>query len=405
MCPKQQLEIIDIAPVGGHLLYGGIRIDPGIRRINTSLVCRDNGSCIWTNSYEQAAGEGDIRSLVWLIANEVYRRLIQPGTTCATLAEGNLDINRVLLRIRHLRYEETTFSLHEAAALAEALVAVEPSCAAGHSELASVRLYQEKLALMRHVDTEPIVRRGVDTAMRLDGNSSTSLACLAQQEYRYDWNWRAAENHLHEATRLNPFNTDALIELGNLLTLQGRFLEARHCLVNAQSLDPMSPAVALRLAYVFHNSGEVERAVPIYRELLRRNPAHLSARTGLIHGLENLREYTEAARIAHEGLRVCGPGTSRILAALACVYAMAGQRRKAFRVYDRLTAGAQESYVLAYVYSAFGENSRALRLLDAAAASKNARLANAAVTPRFAPLHNDSRFRRLIRHIGLDISK
>ena len=402
--PACQANEIGSPQPADYILHGAVRVHHWTRRITVRLLCPQTGYCVWSGSCEQRTRDAGSSPLVPVIANEVYRHSDQPRTTSDVAIRDGRDVNRLLLRIRHLRQEETVFSLQDAGAMAETLVAIEPSCAAAHAEVAQIRLNQERLALVSHASAEPAVRQAVDSAMRLDPDGSASLICLAQQEFRYDWNWAAAERHFRDAVRANPLDSDPLADLGNLLTLMGRFPESRDCLLRARSRDPLSPAIALQLAYVFHNGGEVERAIPIYADLLRRNPAHLSARAGLVLSFESLRQFTKAARLAWNGWAVSGRGDPRMLAALVRVYALSGQRRKAFRAYDRLRADKQDPYVLACAYSALDDRPGAIRLLKAAAERKNARLTNAAVTPKFAPLRDDTRFRRLLRQIGLDTS-
>lgn len=328
-------------------------------------------------------------------------RSIRPNTSQRPAIAEDTEAKALVLRIRHLRQEETAHSLQDAAAVAESLASMYPDCAAAHAELAQVWLQQEKVYIVDHSAAEPKVRDATERALRLDARSCTTLTSLAIQDFRYDWNWSAAERHFDQAVSSNPFSPEAATEFAIMLTLMGRFRESEHHLTHARALDPVSPLIMLQLANLFTNSGKAERAKPLYCELIRRNPGHLSARTGLILALELLRDFEEAIQIAHTGFRLHGRTDPRLTAALARVYASSGQCRKGWRTLERLLHSTEDPFLLACAYSAFGERARVLRLLSTAAECGHARFVQAAITPRFADLHGDRGFQTLIRHVGL----
>src|SRR5215471_12843560 len=110
------------------------------------------------------------------------------------------NLRESILRARYLRHEETVPSLESARAYCEEIVRQEPNCAAAYAELALTLFLLEKLGVERRETIEPRVRHAIDCALRLDERVSMSLACLAKQEYRYDWKWEEAERHFQEAT-------------------------------------------------------------------------------------------------------------------------------------------------------------------------------------------------------------
>src|SRR5689334_22196006 len=105
-----------------------------------------------------------------------------------------------------------------------------PDCAAAHAELAQTYLHQEKSFQLRHASAERVVRHAVHCAMQLDSHACTTLASLALQDLRYDWNWAAAEKHFRAALSVNAFAPDALVEYATMLMLMGRFSESSDCL-------------------------------------------------------------------------------------------------------------------------------------------------------------------------------
>lgn len=162
------------------------------------FVCEDvvtNAVC----ALRKALGDEtkDDPSLIQTIPKRGYR-LLSPvewmeGDIPSCLSFPPNDVNRYVLRARHLRHEETVPSLNSACAYCEEIIRQEPNCAVAYAELALALLLLEKLGAVRRQDVEPKVRTAVDRAVRLDEGASMSLICLAKQEYRYDWEWEKAE--------------------------------------------------------------------------------------------------------------------------------------------------------------------------------------------------------------------
>src|SRR5262249_7004971 len=68
-----------------------------------------------------------------------------------------IDLKACVLRVRHLRHEETPASLTSARAYCEELIRQEPNCAAAYAELALTLFLLEKLGAASREEIEPIV--------------------------------------------------------------------------------------------------------------------------------------------------------------------------------------------------------------------------------------------------------
>jgi tetratricopeptide (TPR) repeat protein len=158
-------------------------------------------------------------------------------------------LHEAILRARYLRHEETVPSLETARAYCEEIVRQEPNCAAAYAELALTLFLLEKLGAERRETTEPKVRHAIECARRLDERASMTLACLAKQEYRYDWKWEQAERHFQQATEAGPNDADVFVEFSIMLAVLRRFDESLSHAGRACSLDSISPAARLQAGH------------------------------------------------------------------------------------------------------------------------------------------------------------
>ena len=91
---------------------------------------------------------------------------------------------------------------------------------------------------------------------------------------------------------------------------------------------------------------------------------------------------------------------------LAAAYAGAGERDRARSMLRQFEEG--KGYVspaeLAVLYVALGERERALASLEKAYAERDLQLKYLTTEPAYDPITNESRFRELVRKVGLPVS-
>jgi tetratricopeptide (TPR) repeat protein len=100
--------------------------------------------------------------------------------------------------------------------------------------------------------------------------------------------------HSREAVRLRPGLADVHLNLGNVLSTQGQFREAKSCYTEAMRLAPDLALSYNNMGQVFQAEGNRGEAVAWYRQALQRNPTSPRFRINLAVALTELEEFTEA---------------------------------------------------------------------------------------------------------------
>jgi DNA-binding winged helix-turn-helix (wHTH) protein/Tfp pilus assembly protein PilF len=312
------------------------------------------------------------------------------------------DLNRCLLRVRHLRQEETESSLRSACAYSEEIIRQEPNCAAVHAELALTLFSLVKLGAVQREDIEIKLRSTVEKAVRLDQRAGLTLVCLAKLECRYDCQWDNAERHFRQALQFSWQDPDVLTECSTMLSAMRQFEESLALAERACVLDPISPAARLQAGHAFHCNSRWGDAAASYRRLLRFSPQHVFARWGLADALTRAGEPHEAIAVITEGLSMAGADAHPLLlTSLLRIQGLVVSSRSNAAAANELKGRTNDPILLAELYGSLGETAQAFKLLNEAVDRKHYRIAAVNMFPQFGAIREDGRYHQLLKRIGL----
>jgi DNA-binding winged helix-turn-helix (wHTH) protein/Tfp pilus assembly protein PilF len=313
------------------------------------------------------------------------------------------DLNRCLLRVRHLRQEETEPSLRSAYAYAEAIAQQAPESAAAYAELALTLFSLLKLCPIQRNDIEMELRSAVDKAVRLDERAGITLVCRAKLESRFDGDWENAERHLRGALHAGWQDPDVLTECSTLLSAMRRFDESMVLAERACLLDPLSAAARLQAGNAYSCNSRWEAAAASYRRLLRFSPQHVFARWGLASALILAGEPQEAIAAITDGFAAAGTGAHPLLFTplLRAQELVAPSRSRAAAAADEFQRRTNDPVLLAELYCSIGATDKAFGLLDVAADMMHYRISAVNMFPQFGAIREDGRYHGLRKRVGL----
>jgi DNA-binding winged helix-turn-helix (wHTH) protein len=407
--PKAMEVLLELAKHPGEVVgkkqlletvWGGVHVCEEVVTNAVSLLRRALGDLAKTPCVIQTIPKRGYRLIASVHSESSVDQYAPERSTGTPALPPNL--RESILRARYLRHEETVPSLESARAYCEEIVRQEPNCAAAYAELALTLFLLEKLGVERRETIEPKVRDAIDCALRLDEHASMSLACLAKQEYRYDWKWEQADQHFQQATEAGPNEADVCVEFSIMLAVVRRFEESLCHAGRACSLDPISPAARLQAGHANYASGQWEAAAAHYRRVLRFTPRHVFARWGFADALTRAGRPQEGIGVLMEGLAMPGADSNPLLlTSLSRTRALLNPPGSGPRVALENEDHTNDPILLAELYGSLGEPAKAFRFLDEAADTRHYRLSAVNMFPQFEPLREDARYGRLLKRIGL----
>jgi TolB-like protein/Tfp pilus assembly protein PilF len=244
-------------------------------------------------------------------------------------------------------------------------------------------------------------------ALSLDNELSDAHASLASVQALHEWDWSSADREFRTAIELGPNNATARSNYAfSYLLPMGRAAEAVNQLREVVKFDPLSIAANQMLAFAFYASRRYDEAIHQCAVMIDLEPtfARAHALRALALGLTGLNR--EAVREADRALSL---SDSQFFfpnwAAAACVYGLAGLKRRALNSLDALEAkgkkGTTSSYWLALACAVVGKSDKAFGHLTDAFRMRDPWLVSVSYEPLADPIRAHRRGQTLIRKLGL----
>ncbi len=237
-------------------------------------------------------------------------------------------------------------------------------------------------------------------ALELDDTLAEAHAALAQIKLYRDWDWEAAGQALQRALKLNPSLTLTRAQYSYYLLLFGRTDEALAELRRVQEVDPLVPLWPAWQGWQYWWAGQYEEAINEARKSLELNPDFVVGLYVLGNAYAAKGMYEEAIK-AHQRAGVLSRDWK---SGLGLTYALAGRQDEARLVLAELVADPTpwDTWFIAQIYAVLGEKDEAFRWLEAAyGPHHHPYLPWIMHPPAFKPLHDDPRFKDLLRRMNL----
>jgi serine/threonine-protein kinase len=389
------------------LLEGTVQRESGRLRVTARLINIADGATLWSDMFERQAT--DLFKVQDDISNAIVAAVSpELGTTVAlagsSAARGTDDLAAydLYLRGRFFFQKRGEAALQSALALFQQATAKDPGFAKAYTGIADVYGVLPLYANVRVDSVLPLGLRAIDKAIALDSLLPEAYASRANL-LSLGWRWQDAERDYQRALSIDPNYATAHQWYGEMLLLNARTEEAIAQLRRATELDPLSPVAF----------GSYGIALGVAKQEL---PAQAAARhaleldstlvvTRMMSGTVDL--YANRLPDAIRELELAqqlDSSNAFTLGVLGYAYAKAGRpgqaREIARQLESRTTAGASAA---SRVYLGLGDTSRALTLLERAAAHHDVSLSTEVLAePFFDPIRHSSRFAAVVARIGLD---
>jgi TolB-like protein/DNA-binding SARP family transcriptional activator len=303
-----------------HLIEGSVRKDGNRVRITAQLIKTDDGTHIWSESYDRELI--DVFAIQEDIATAISGALRMPlglaqGERLVANRSIDLESYQQYLRAKPL-VRARSRGVPAAIRILEPLVARYPDFAPAVAQLAHAYGLTPNYSRNASIDE---LRRVVDEylpkaeaagrrAIQLDPGLAEGYVSLARVQVSRG-KFLLADNLLSKARALDPSYPDALSGYSNLLANVGRVKEALAIKQQLLTLEPYVPSFHVDVAEMLWVNGQNDAAIAKLNGLRSLDVGALSKDLAIIHAA--MGHYKEAADILQEG----GGGVPPAIAASA----------------------------------------------------------------------------------------
>ena len=247
------------------ILEGGVQRAGDRVRINVQLIDAAKDEHLWAETYVRELTAANIFSVQAEIASSVassLRAALLPEEEVALQQAPTQSIEAYdlyLLGRYHWR-KRTKESIDLAKGYFEQAIQQDPGYVLALSGLADSYVLSRFFGNMTGEEAFPLAQQAIDQAMTIDQSVSEVWASLGLLR-RAQGDYAEAEEAFLRALELDDRNVPALIWYSAMLRLARRDEEGMAALLRALELEPMSDIINERLAHLYDERGEFERAI------------------------------------------------------------------------------------------------------------------------------------------------
>ena len=374
--------------------------------ISVELIDGRDRTQVWGEKYQRKAT--DLQAVQAEITSEVADKMRLSLTATQQVEAAKTDaVNpeayELLLKGRAHRSREGTEDRKKAAEYFKTATEVDPKYALAYAELAGV---YRSLIGSSALDPKEYLPKATDAARRsldLDPNLPEGHYVLANLKVD-TWDWNDAEKEYKRALELNSNLALAHRYYAVYLSYVGQHDQALAEISKAKELDPLSNRIHSTYCQLLYFARQYDSSIAELQKSLGQDPNNsytyfLLANNYVAKGLH------DEATSAYQKALDLGLNTANTKIYLATEQARSGKKDQAQKLLNEVQASKQ--YVspadLAVLYDAMGEREKAFASLDTAYKNRDLQLQFVGTDPRFDSLRGDTRFKDLVRRVGLQI--
>ncbi len=310
----------------------------------------------------------------------------------------------------YLQARELT-PIRDPAVLAQALahyqkaIELDPKFAQAYAGMATVHL---TLRYFAPADHQQKAQRLANTALALDPELAEAHAVLGDLAFRSAWDFALGERELRRAVELEPQKATYHAWLAGLLADEQRTAEARQEIDLAIADDPLWPSVYSMAAFVDGADRDTARMLADVHKYDSLVPDSSYTHDQLAWALFLAKRYNEAlaewqlmAKMDRDPARIALEERGQQAFDKGGILAYAHVHLDAMEHHTINTTSHGNDFVPAEWYAFVGQPDQAIHSLQQIVASRSGEAVGLAVDSMFDNLHDDPRFRALLRQVGL----
>ena len=365
-------------------------------RLDLNLIDTRSQEEIWTGSINCLAKE--ISALPEKVALTIIEQLdISNTQDFPPTKTVNPQVYMLMLQARHLANLVTPEGWRQSNEYFKNVLEIDPEHADAWAGMAKNYALEACDAQKTFAEGLTLARASVNRALEIDPHSSMALSMDGWLQLYDSFDHQAAAKSFENALRLDPYNTDTLLEISNLARAVGQFNLATRIGEFVVSRDPVN-AKAYRYLGICHRlEGNADLAIKAFTTALALSPGMTSGHVLLGFVLNEIGESeTALAEVEKE------PSELWRLVGRAIVYFTLGMKDRSDIALQKLITKHERStsYNIAYVEAFRGNTDQAFLWLQKAKKYRDPGIGHFVSEKFFAPLHQDERWSILLEQTG-----
>ena len=391
--------------VEGSVLRSGEKV-----RITAKLIHAAEDRQLWVKSYERDIG--GFLVLQSEIAQDITRQI---GIRLSEEVRFQLTKRRAVNPKAFDVYLKGVYSGRNQEALEyfNQAIKLDPDFALAYTKIAGLYYFSGFFGDVLPREAFLKMKQAALKGLEKDNTLGEAHGFLALAWLHYDWDWTEAEKEFKRALELNPSLASIHHFYAHYLMAMDRMEESMVESKLALELDPFTSAMTFCIGWHCFTSEDYDEAIEHARKGLQMSPNNAWGRVILGWAYEQKSMIEEAIvefqnalsqNALSPSLRHWKDG-SLPLASLGHAYGIAGKKKEAQEILEKLLEKSKRIYVPAYdiaaVYIGLGEKDQAFEWLSKALEERSGFLVYIKCDRRFDGLRSDPRFQDLLLRMNL----
>ncbi|HEY9501470.1 MAG TPA: tetratricopeptide repeat protein, partial [Pyrinomonadaceae bacterium] len=364
------------------------------------LVDARSGNLIWGDQYNRT--QTDLISLQGQITRDVSSKLRVKMTgpeeeKLTRTYTSNPEAYRLYLRGQFYAFRRTAADLQRAIDSFTEAIAIDQNYALAYAGLARSYMYKGMYGGTPTKEAFPIAQKFAKKAIELDGTLAEPHLVLGTLAFAHEHDMVGYERELQRALELDPKSVDAHRQIGLRLLYLGRLDESLAAFRRALEIDALSLPCNINYATALIYVGRIEEGEAHFKKTLEFSPDAWLAHYNLGLAYRFKKDFAGAAEEFAIAKDLLGKNED---ARLIRDTFKSGGWQKLMRVITNPKMGFG-LYNISTYHAELGDHELALETLNEAIENSDQTVGFMKTEPALKPLHDDSRFKALLKKAGL----
>src|ERR1017187_5344117 len=340
------------------------------------------------------------------IAGQVQAKLVPESRHAQRAQTHDVDAYDLYLRGRYYWNQLNPAGFSRAISYFEKAVARDPDYALAYAGLADAYAILPINCEALVPDIYPRALRAAVKAVELDPSLAEAHTASGTVKVWMEWDWKGAETSLQRAIALNPSYVHAHRMCAVVFSATGRHRESADEMKKARELDPLSPLMHGLSGILMYNARNDAAAIAHLMDALAITQNLWVLHLWIAKSYEREGRMGEAMEEYQKAFDLSGVNTEP-LSLKAYIQAQAGNRAEAQQALRFLIESSAQRYVppynIAMIFAGLSDDENALRWLEKAYQSKDARLIWVAMVSKWDSLRKYTQFKDLLHRLSLPL--